>query len=174
MNRNVEIKARVPDLEPIAAVLRGRSGTPTRLSQCDTFFRCASGRLKLREETDAAELIFYRREITPHAKESRYWRSPIPDPVAQKSLLEAAYGIEGVVKKSRLLFLIGQTRVHLDVVEDLGSFVELEVVLTAHQTVSEGTQIAEQIMRELGIRPEDLVGEAYVELLQARQAKQAK
>jgi predicted adenylyl cyclase CyaB len=169
MNRNVEIKARVKDREKLERTLRERAD-PALLSQRDTFFRCPEGRLKLREETDSAELIFYARDTSSAARESRYWRSPVADAAGMKALLTAAFGVAGVVAKQRVLFLLGQTRVHLDSVEGLGTFMELEVVLTQHQTIELGQQIATALMRELEIDPEDLVGQAYVDLLPSKPA----
>jgi adenylate cyclase class IV len=165
MNRNVEIKAKVEALAPIEQQLRTRHGEPRLLVQRDTFFGCAAGRLKLREEGGAAELIFYSRSSAAGVRESRYWRSSVADAASMTALLAAASGVEGVVQKRRLLFLVGQTRVHLDEVEGLGSFVELEVVLRGEQRVADGERIAGELMADLGISPSALVGPAYVELL---------
>ena len=44
-----------------------------------------------------------------------------------EQILSNAYGILGIVKKVRLLYLAGQTRIHVDEVTGLGSFMELEV-----------------------------------------------
>ena len=62
----------------------------------------------------------------------------------------------GTVRKQRRLYRVGQTRVHLDRVEDLGDFVELEVVLDPGQTETEGTAIAEDLMRRFAIRASSL------------------
>jgi predicted adenylyl cyclase CyaB len=165
MNRNVELKAKVEALEPIEALLRPRCGEPRLLVQRDTFFGCPAGRMKLREEGSAAELIFYSRSSAAGVRESRYWRAAVADAAAMTALLGAGYGVEGVVQKRRLLFLVGQTRVHLDEVEGLGAFVELEVVLRPEQSVAEGERVAGELMAELGIPASALVGPAYVELL---------
>ena len=70
--------------------------------------------------------------------------------------------------KTRWLFLVGQTRIHLDEVVGLGSFLELEVVLAADQSPDEGHRIARGIMAALEVREADLIDCAYADLLAKR------
>lgn len=60
---------------------------------------------------------------------------------------------------------MGQTRVHVDSVEGLGDFMELEVTLKEEETVEDGEKIAEKLMGELGVQKEDLISGAYHDLL---------
>jgi predicted adenylyl cyclase CyaB len=75
-------------------------------------------------------------------------------------------GVRGVVRKTRYLFMIGQTRVHLDEVENLGTFAELEVVLRPGQSDAEGREIAESLLPHLGIQQEDLIEGAYIDWME--------
>jgi predicted adenylyl cyclase CyaB len=84
-------------------------------------------------------------------------------------IMNATLGRTGIVKKTRTLYLAGQTRVHLDRVEGLGDFLELEVVLRQGQSDDEGKSIAAALLSEFGIEQRQMVAEAYVDLL-ARQA----
>lgn len=171
MARNVEIKARiagVAELAPRAARLAGSA--PAFLEQDDTFFACANGRLKLREAAPGAELIFYQRPDQRGPKESFYLRVPVADPQAMRTLLGLAHGQTGRVKKRRMLFLAGRTRIHLDVVEGLGEFLELEVVLGESESVEDGMAEARRFMAELGIVAGQLVENAYVDQLRQRAA----
>ena len=84
-----------------------------------------------------------------------------------------ALGVLGCVRKTRELFLVGQTRIHLDEVEGLGVFAELEVVLLDGQDPQDGVLIATDLMCELGIRDDDLIDGAYIDLLEKRKASQA-
>jgi predicted adenylyl cyclase CyaB len=79
--------------------------------------------------------------------------------------LALAYGEIGRVKKRRTLFLVGRTRVHLDVVEGLGEFVELEVVLRDGESAEDGVREAKLLMSALGIYASQLIDRAYVDLL---------
>jgi adenylate cyclase class IV len=81
------------------------------------------------------------------------------------ALLAAALPVRGSVRKRRLLFLVGRTRVHLDHVEGLGDFIELEVVLGPHEAPRDGEREAHALMTSLEIEDRDLVAEAYVDLL---------
>jgi predicted adenylyl cyclase CyaB len=71
------------------------------------------------------------------------------------------------VQKRRTVFLIGQTRIHLDDVDGLGSFMEFEVVLRDGQSVAQGEQIAAHLMGALSVSPADLIRDAYVDLLES-------
>jgi predicted adenylyl cyclase CyaB len=167
MPANIEIKARVADLDRIKAIVEPLSSeAPVTLLQEDTFFACPNGRLKMRRFADGSgELIFYNRPNTKGIRQSNYHKYEARDPVELNNLLSRAYGRAIVVKKKREVFIVGQTRVHLDEVMNLGSFVELEVVLRPDQDPNEGYRIAEGLMKELGIEQEDLIGGAYADLL---------
>ena len=89
------------------------------------------------------------------------------DPDALRRLLSEALGIEGTVRKKRHLFLIGQTRIHLDEVEGLGSFLDLEVALQKWQQPEEGMAIAAGLMEKLGVK-KGLVAKAYIDLIKKR------
>jgi len=136
-----------------------------RIEQDDTFFRVPHGRLKLRQFADgSAELIHYQRADTPQAKLSDHRRVPVPDAAALREALERALGTIGRVRKQRWLLLAGQTRIHLDRVEGLGDFVELEVVLRDDQGEADGVRIADQLMRELGLHGAERIAGAYLDL----------
>jgi len=167
MARNVEIKARVDSLaaiEPLAAALSGQE--PVFIDQDDTFFACANGRLKLRAFADGSgELIFYQRADDSGPKESFYVISPTDAPDSLRETLTLAYGAAGRVKKHRTLFMAGRTRIHLDRVEGLGEFLELEVVLREGESAQAGMEEARTLMAGLGVGPEQLLSGAYVDLM---------
>jgi predicted adenylyl cyclase CyaB len=167
MPRNVEIKARIPSVEAIAprvAALADRG--PVEIAQDDTFFACERGRLKLRTLSPTeGELIFYRRPDRAGPTESSFVIAPSAAPDALREALSLAYGPAGQVRKRRTLYLVGRTRVHLDRVEGLGDFLELEVVLAEGESPEGGVGEAHRLMAALDIGEADLVEGAYVDLL---------
>ena len=173
MARNIEIKARIASVEalaPKAAAIADKG--PVEIIQDDTFFRCESGRLKLRAfSQEDGELIFYRRADQQGPKESFYLRSPTSAPETLRESLSQAYGEAGRVRKHRTLFLAGRTRIHLDKVECLGHFLELEVVLGEDEPAEVGIREAHELMARLGVDPSQLIEGAYVDLLGTRQSK---
>jgi predicted adenylyl cyclase CyaB len=163
----LELKAKVRDWESVRdAAERLAGGPPEILGQVDTFFHSPRGRLKLREfAPDRGELIFYERPDTAEAKLSRYRIVPTNRPQQLCDLLAEVLGARGVVRKERWLYLVGQTRIHLDRVEGLGDFLELEVVLSQSQSPEDGRAIADEIKRKLHVRDEDLLDRAYIDLM---------
>ena len=172
MARNVEIKARIASvqaLEPAVAALADSGPTP--IAQDDSFFHCPQGRLKLRVFADGhGELIAYERGDTAGPKLSDYVRAPVAAPAALRVALTRACGLRGRVVKQRTLYLVGPTRVHLDEVQGLGHFLELEVVLRDDQGAAEGEAIAHGLLAALGIAPSQLESQAYIDLLERQSA----
>jgi predicted adenylyl cyclase CyaB len=78
-------------------------------------------------------------------------------------------GVRGEVRKRRWLYLAGQARIHLDEVEGLGTFLEVEVVLQPGQSVAEGQRVASELRRALDVSDRDLVERAYIDLLASGQ-----
>jgi predicted adenylyl cyclase CyaB len=173
MPTNVEVKARVRDVACLRARAEALSGGPGQeVQQEDTFFRVPHGRLKLRQQSPGkGELIYYERDDAPNPKPSHYLIAGTSEPAALRVVLTAALGLRGVVRKRRTLYRIGQTRLHLDQVEGLGSFLELEVVMAHGQDVAQGRATAAELMERLGLAASDLVSCAYIDLLDQREKR---
>jgi len=171
--RNVEIKARVRDLPALLTAVEAiADGPPELLLQDDTFFDSPFGRLKLRVSTNGTgELVAYRRPDVGGPRESSFVKAAVTDPAALAAVLADALGPAGVVRKRRIFCRHGQTRIHLDEVDGLGTFLELEVELRDGQPTGEGERIARELMARLGIAEDDLVATAYVDLLGDRRLK---
>ena len=165
---NIEIKARVQNFESLRVTAEQLSDSPCQvIPQVDTFFNCPDGRLKLRElGPDRGQLIYYQRQDTSGPKHSEYKIFETGNPAGLKAILSEAFGVRGVVTKQRYLYLAGQTRIHLDDVQGLGRFMELEVVLAPGQTDAEGQAIARELMEKLGIAEKDLINTAYMDMLE--------
>jgi adenylate cyclase class IV len=168
MATNIEIKARIEDPGRLRRVAEEISDTPGQLiPQEDTFFHSPGGRLKLRVHgPDEGQLIYYVREDATGPRLSNYLIAPTSDPASLKNLLMEAFGVRGVVRKNRTLYLVGSTRIHLDEVEGLGSYMELEVVLGPDEGEAEGHAKAADLMARLGIKQANLVDVAYIDLLE--------
>ncbi|MBL8516689.1 MAG: class IV adenylate cyclase [Betaproteobacteria bacterium] len=170
MASNVEIKARVDDRAALIARVQAiATSGPTEIAQVDTFFHATHGRLKLREFGDGTGvLVFYDRPDATGPKESFYVLSQTNEPDTLRDALTRAHGQLGRVVKQRTLYLVGRTRVHVDRVDGLGDFMELEVVLREDESLEAGMEEAARIMATLGIAQEQLVKGAYFDLLVAQ------
>jgi predicted adenylyl cyclase CyaB len=171
MATNVEIKARVTDFDAFKKRIESISESPAELiMQEDVFFRTTRGRLKLRIfKPERGQLIYYERADRTGPKLSQYEISETLEPQKMRTVLEKALGLRGIVRKQRRLYWVGNTRIHLDEVESLGSFMELEVVLLQGQSKEEGETTAVELMAQLGIVEQDLIEGAYLDLLEGSQ-----
>ena len=165
--RNIELKSKCADLARARdAALHVGARESGVLDQTDTYFHCASGRLKLRETTGrSAELIAYARADEPDVRASAYLLVPVPDPGALKRALAAALGVRVVVAKRRRLLLWHNVRIHLDEVAALGSFVEFEAVLSEGEDEATSRDRVATLAVALGLQPGDRISTSYGELM---------
>jgi homotetrameric cytidine deaminase len=166
---NVEIKARDPDPEATAGrCLALGASDEGLLEQRDTYFAGRHGRLKLREQEGAsAELIAYRRPDEAGPEESAYVRAVADDGARMRETLDAALGTTVVVAKRRRLFLWENVRIHLDDVEGLGTFIELEALVgPGAGDLDTARSKVDRLRSELAIADDALVAAGYSDLLQ--------
>src|SRR5688572_7763454 len=124
---NIEIKARCTDPSFIREYLRSRGavfkGTD---NQTDTYFKVNHGRLKLREGNIENNLIYYERTNQAGPKGSKFHLVKVEDATGLKEVLTKSSGVKAIVNKQREIWYIDNVKFHIDVVEELGSFIEIE------------------------------------------------
>lgn len=170
--RNIECKA--IDADPAASLTVCRelgAHDHGEIRQRDTYFAVVRGGLKLREETPGRpHLIQFERAREPQQRASRYRIIEVSDSDTLRAALTAALGATVVVCKTRRLLLWRQVRIHLDTVEGLGSFVELEAVAPPDSDLSGEHALVEMLRARLGITDERLVASGYAEQLRSLSA----
>ncbi len=164
---NVEIKARCENLEKIRKVLQEEDarfeGTD---HQTDTYFNTSTGRLKLREGKIENHLISYNRKDQSEPKLSDVTLyNTSKDSSILKEILTKHFGIKCVVDKKREIYYIGNIKIHLDSIEKLGSFVEIEA---SSDNKSEEDKLRKQVadcIKKFGIKKSDLIKESYSDMV---------
>jgi predicted adenylyl cyclase CyaB len=165
--QNIEIKARLHDRENVERRLTALGARRMWVRrQKDTFFSVPTGWLKIREaEGRPAEVISYRRatdEAGPRV--SDFDVILVENAPTWTRLLGRALPIDKVVEKERTLWLYEHTRVHLDRVDRLGEFLELETVIEGIPATEAEAETA-RIVETLGIESADLVSVPYRDLI---------
>jgi predicted adenylyl cyclase CyaB len=163
---NVEIKAKCSDPEFIRKWLLLHNakfiGTD---EQTDTYFNVTSGRLKLREGNIENNLIYYDRSDQPGPKKSDFQLVKIGNPAELKEVLTKSCGIKMIVKKKREIYYIENVKFHIDLLDGLGSFIEIEAGnILADKTESELLEQCNFYLKELGIKESDLIAESYSDM----------
>lgn len=165
---NIEIKVRCKDPDRMRDILKSRGAEFKGVDhQIDTYFKVDAGRLKLREGNIENYLIFYERENQAGPKQSNISLFETKPNSSLKMVLTDALGVLVVVDKKREIYFISNVKFHIDVVEGLGSFIEIE----AKGNVDEVEVLHEQCrsyMELFGIADEDLVDVSYSDLLMAK------
>jgi adenylate cyclase, class 2 len=164
---NIEIKARTANAPAIRDYLLNNGadfkGTD---NQVDTYFNVTWGRLKLREGNIENNLIWYERANQAGPKQSNFHLSKVPDPASLKAILTGSLGVKVVVSKKREIWYIRNVKFHIDELEGLGSFVEIEAGnKEADLPIEKLQEQCNFYMRAFDIKEEDLLEHSYSDML---------
>lgn len=167
MVRNVEIKARCKHPDSIRAILlQAGADFRGRDPQRDTYFKVPSGRLKLRQGHIENALIRYLRPDQPGPKLSDITLCQVQDGASLETILDQVLGTDVIVDKIREIYFIDNVKFHIDAVEGLGGFVEIEAIDESGRFSNQQLQHqCEYYMQALGIQTEDLLSDSYSDML---------
>ena len=165
MPQNLELKARISSISKAVYVTRQlHAQAKGDLRQRDIYYKVSRGRLKLRIiNSRSAELIFYTWPNRKGSRYSDYFVLPVKDAILANALCTAAFGQKIVVEKKRRLFLYKNSRIHLDIVRGLGTFIEFEVLVKHGK--KNAKKLLELLSAEFKIKRNAIVGVSYSDLL---------
>jgi len=168
---NIEIKARCHRPATIRAILQQHRAELKGIDhQIDTYFICSHGRLKLREGSIEHHLIHYERDNEPGPKTSLvslYRPNPDSD---LKQVLSRALCVLIVVDKKREIYFIDNVKFHIDEVNDLGSFVEIEAIDSLGTIGQEKLrEQCEKYIELFALKSDDFISLSYSDLLLQQQ-----
>ncbi|MFC1753410.1 class IV adenylate cyclase [Thermoproteota archaeon] len=166
-HRSIEIKAKCSGQDKIRDILKSHNadfkGTD---HQIDTYFKAESGRLKLREGNIENFLIFYDREDKAGPKSSKIILMKNNPESSLKQILTNSLGVLVVVDKQREIYFIENVKFHVDAVQGLGTFIEIEALDNDNSRTSE--ELLKQCQHYIalfGVDEKDLVTNSYSDLL---------
>lgn len=170
-NTNVEIKARCESPQRVRDVLRRRGASFSGEDrQVDTYFESKTGRLKLREGAIENSLIYYERDDQAGPKVSRITRFDTGKSGDQlKQVLTSALRVVTVVDKRREIYFDRNVKIHIDVVDGLGSFVEIEAIDSdGSLDVLDLEAQCRELMDAFEIQSTDLLNHSYSDMVRGR------
>ena len=163
----VEIKAVCHDPDRVRKILLDHNARFVGHDhQIDTYFVVETGRLKLREGDIENSLIYYNRPDDAGPKRSDVQLYKTQKGSALKDVLTSFLDEFVVVDKHREIYFIDNVKFHIDRVEGLGSFVEIEAI------DNDGSLGEESLRRQcnhflemLAIPESDLLTDSYSDML---------
>lgn len=163
----IEIKASSHQQKKIRNILlEKKADFKGKDHQIDTYFNVTNGRLKLREGNIENHLIHYHRNNQSGPKLSQvtlYKSNPASN---LKKILTDSIGVKVIVDKQREIYFIENVKFHIDVVKELGTFIEIEAI--DHDDSIPEEKLLEQCefyLQLFGIKEEELIDVSYSDLL---------
>lgn len=164
---NIEIKAKSNNQDKIREILKSKNADFKGIDrQIDTYFKINNGRLKLREGKIENHLIHYQRENKEGPKQSNVTLFKSDPKSSLKEILTKALGVLIIVDKQREIYFIDNVKFHIDIVENLGTFIEIEAIDNDGRIGKDKLLEQCQFFLDLfKISQEDLISVSYSDLL---------
>ncbi len=163
---NIEIKVRVPSTHKIREILLSHNAVSFGIDhQIDTYFEVPKGRLKVREGNVENSLIYYERSNKAEARESDILLEKLNDNSNIKNILNKVLEPKIVIDKRREIFFIDNVKFHIDEVEGLGRFIEIEAISENSQfTKAYLEQQVENYSKIFNLKKKNILNLSYSDL----------
>jgi len=164
---NVEIKARSKGIFRIRELLLQRNARFVGTDfQRDTYFKVKKGKLKLREGEIENYVIYYERDEIRGLKKSDVSLIKLDSQSELSNVMKKAFDVLAIVKKRREIYFIDNVKFHLDSIDGLGEFVEIEA---KDEQMNLGITLLENqckfYMELFKIEFKDLINKSYLDLI---------
>lgn len=165
--KNFEFKARVDEIEKYENKLLTLNPKFQGVDhQIDTYFNVQKGRLKLREGNIENSLINYDRENVSGSKESQIILYQHDPNIALKNILTRQLGVKIIVDKKRKIYFIDNVKFHFDVVENLGTFIEVEAIDSKEElTIEELKKQCDNYFDFFELTEQNVIAKSYSDLI---------
>jgi adenylate cyclase class 2 len=167
---NIEIKASCSNPDEVRSLLISLGAVSHGTDyQKDTYFNVPTGKLKLREGNIENSLIFYLRPEESGPKRSEVFMETLSLNNGLAEVLSKALGVHCIVEKQREIYFIDNVKFHIDSVENLGHFIEIEAISAGHTLAQNHIQAqCEFYIQTLHIKPEHFLTQGYAELISGK------
>ncbi|MBC5773230.1 class IV adenylate cyclase [Pontibacter sp. KCTC 32443] len=167
MYADITIKARCYDPAKVESILLEHEAEYVGLDvQTDTYYETDYGKLKHRQGTIENVLIHYNRKINGEATQTEvmlYLKNPGVETIDQ---ICGNQRLLAQVKKLRKIYFIENVKFHIDYLEELGHFVEIEAIdLDGSLGIDLLNQQCRYYKELLQIEEDDLITSAYTDLI---------
>jgi len=165
--KNSEIKAKINRPDEIKKILESLSADYKGCDlQTDTYFNIKNGRLKIREGEIENSLIHYDRKNTTDPTLSNISYTKVPKKNDIKDVLRSALGVLVEVKKARHIYFIDHVKFHIDHIQGLGDFIEIEVIDRENEYSEKMMhKLCKHYMLLLKVEESDLLTHSYSDML---------
>lgn len=168
MTKNLEIKVELRDLSEISHNIKSMGlRESANLYQIDKYYLVGKKRLKLRSVNNELQLIYYTRSDVEGSRMSHYciFRFKVQSQKLIEKTLSLFFTVKTVIIKKRILYLYRNTRIHLDEVENLGRFLELETVFDKNLPQNNFYKEHGAVINALGLSKYKKIGLSYSDLI---------
>ncbi|NHJ49800.1 MAG: class IV adenylate cyclase [Asgard group archaeon] len=168
---DIEIKARYKDHNKAREFLKANGARFHGIDQqIDVYFKVKNGRLKLRKGEIENALVYYTRDNVKDIKVSEYYLYHSQDPELLESILRHSLGVLIEVRKKREMHYIDNIKFNLDVVDELGTFIEIEAMTDDESDFQKLKLKVEKLIEQLEIPQSAIQSHSYSDLLIEKRA----
>ena len=169
----VEVKVKA-DHEKVLSILKKIGAIKVKVEeQSDTYFAAPHRDFAKTDEVlriralEGQNILTYKGPKLDRVSKTREeLETPVEGISAKKVLIALGFSEAGIVSKRREVFEVGEIIVCLDAVENLGQFLEVEIITKNEKHIETSRQKLFEFLKQFGFEEKDSIRKSYLEMIQ--------